>query len=256
MNAAPVISASLVGTQPAKPAVAARKMKRRMSAEESPEAMVAMATSVVWVLCAVIGLFGFVLPYVRAKRAAAEPAPLIAQKIEVELAPEPPVLDPLTPPDPNTPPPPPDAVVQPQLPTPVAVAKPSPAIAFAVPVEGPVRIVQAKQATHVIPPAPKTNAVATARPVQAQQLVHGSGEGVQAQPTYPRRAAQEGQEGTVVVWMSVGPDGRVIDARAIQPSPWPLLNDEAVRVVKNKWRFQTGAMRAFEVPIRFQLEKR
>jgi outer membrane biosynthesis protein TonB len=47
----------------------------------------------------------------------------------------------------------------------------------------------------------------------------------------------------------------VVAAEASLPSPWPLLDNAALRVVKSRWRFVPGPMRAYEVAIRFQLNK-
>jgi TonB family protein len=132
----------------------------------------------------------------------------------------------------------------------VAVAEPNPAIAFAVPVEGPVGIVPAKEATS---PRPVVKAVEAAPSVQP--LTYGSGDGRQPSPTYPFAAQRQGQEGRVIVQFDVGEDGRVLDAAAIRPSPWPLLNAEAVRVIRERWRFRAGPLRRYEVSINFELRK-
>jgi TonB family protein len=55
--------------------------------------------------------------------------------------------------------------------------------------------------------------------------------------------------------MTVAEDGRVVAAEASQSSPWPLLDSAALRVVKSRWRFAPGPLRAYEVAIRFQLNK-
>jgi protein TonB len=120
------------------------------------------------------------------------------------------------------------------------VAAPSPAIPFALPVEGLVRIGSAAEA---IPSAP-TSVV--------QRLTFGEGEGKQPQPEYPIEAQLAGQEGTVVVRFTIGPDGRVSDARAISPCNWPLLNQAAVRSVRDTWRFSPGPVRLREVSIQYQ----
>jgi TonB family protein len=66
---------------------------------------------------------------------------------------------------------------------------------------------------------------------------------------------REGQEGTVTVRFSVGESGRVLTAEALKPSPWPLLDNAAVRVVRERWRFRAGEVRLYEVAIRFELTK-
>jgi protein TonB len=212
--------------------------------------MPAVLTCVLWTSCLAVGIVGALLPYTRPHAPRPEPPPLIAQKLEVQLSADPVVAAPLPPPDPNAAPPPPDAVAQPQV-APVAVAMPSPTIAFAVPVEGPVRVVTAKQAAYTPPPVVAPTPAAPSLVPQA--LVYGRGEGTQPAPDYPDRAKREGQEGVVTVTLVVGENGRVESAQATQPSPWQLLNDSAVRTVRSRWRFQPGERRAYEVPIRFAL---
>jgi protein TonB len=129
-------------------------------------------------------------------------------------------------------PPPPGAVATPQGPELAAVAAPSAAIAFAVPVAG--------------PPHPAT----------VHKLTYGEGEGQQPAPEYPREAVLAQQEGVVVVRFVVGKDGRVISADAVTPSHWPLLNQAAVRAVRDTWQFAPGPVRSYEVSIQFQLRQR
>ena len=145
--------------------------------------------------------------------------------------------------------PPPDELTPPQ---PVAVAHASPAIAFALPVEGPTRIVETGRAEYSRPST--TNTIAVATP-PAQTLVYGQGEGKQPEPEYPLLARRQGKEGTVVVRFTVGENGRVIVAEPFAPSPWPLLDEAALRVVRERWRFRSGPTRVYDVAIRFNLSK-
>jgi protein TonB len=131
------------------------------------------------------------------------------------------------------------------------VAEPSPAIAFALPVQAPATVADHKQAAPVVV---ETRVEPTPVP-QVQTLTHGYGEGKQPAPIYPARAMREGQEGTVRVRFSVGENGRVMSVEASAPSPWELLNHEAMRVVRERWRFRPGPIRLYEVPIRFVLQK-
>lgn len=229
----------------------------------SPASLTPVLVLVLWVFCLTVGWLGFVLPYERSKLVCLCEEPVQFEKLEVELTePDTPPVQP--PPAPNAPPPPPDALTPPPLAQPssplplaapsappvVAVA-PSPAVAFALPVVNPTRVVQvASAASYQAASGPAQPA-----PPAPQQLVFGSGEGKQPKPTYPAQAVREGQEGTVVVRLMVGPDGRVTSAEAHAPSPWPLLNESALRTVRRLWRFQPGPLRAFEVAIRFELEK-
>ena len=71
-------------------------------------------------------------------------------------------------------------------------------------------------------------------------------------PTYPTEARRKGQTGTVTVEFTVDSSGRVVAAFAKFPSPWPLLNEEAVRTVR-RWRFPPGGVMKLQRPIIFQL---
>jgi protein TonB len=207
-------------------------------------------TLTLWLGCLGVGVLGFALPYVRPSPQPKEPPPVLAEILQVELTgdflPEPlPV-----PADPAQPPPLLDLLVVPQPPPLIAVAKPSPAIAFPVPVERPVRIVEARQAS---PSFAKDIGAAPAPPVQA--ITYGHGEGKQPAPEYPPQAVREGQEGAVTLRFSVGENGRVLQADAVTASPWPLLNEAALRAVLERWRFRPGSIRLYEVSIRFELKE-
>lgn len=71
-------------------------------------------------------------------------------------------------------------------------------------------------------------------------------------PNYPAAARSRGQTGTVVVEFIVGENGRVVSARAKSPSPWPLLNEAAVKAVRG-WRFPPGGVNTYTRPIIFHL---
>jgi periplasmic protein TonB len=71
-------------------------------------------------------------------------------------------------------------------------------------------------------------------------------------PLYPSAARRSGQTGTVIVEFAVDNNGRVISAIAKSPSPWPLLNEEAVRTVR-RWKFPPGGVMKLQRPIVFQL---
>jgi TonB family protein len=210
-------------------------------------------TLVLWLGCAVVGVLGLTLSYARPHAATVETAPLSVEMLQVELTTEPlpeiqthaAAIETL-----STPPPA-DAVVQPELPPAPAVALPSPQIAFAIPVEGPTRVVEVAHAGYV---ASQTQSRATdAVTLPVQPLTFGQGAGRQPAPDYPLRAQRENQEGVVSVRFTVGENGRVAAAEAVTASPWPLLNESAVRTIRSRWRFAPGTPRAYEVAIRFVL---
>lgn len=216
--------------------------------------LIPVVTLVLWLGCSLVSVLGLTIPYVRPLLAKQQPEPVQVEMLNVELTSEP--LPDLAPPIANSlaTPPPADAVAQPQLPPPMAVALPSPAITFAVPVEGATRIVTAAQASYNTSATIK-NAAAAPAALPVQTLTYGQGAGKQPAPEYPWRAQNEGQEGVVNVRFTVAENGRVLAAEAVNPSPWPILNDSAIRTIRNRWRFSPGTPRAYEVAIRFVLPK-
>jgi TonB family protein len=218
-------------------------------------AVVSVFTLVLWLFFSGVGLAGWVLSYDRPRSAVQAPPTLAAELVNVELTTDPVpqvkatprVLPPLQPP-PSAPP-----LIVPSAPPMMAVAAPSPQIAFAVPVAAPAPVVPVKEASYRTVETPVVETAPAAPAPQA--LTFGQGEGKQPAPEYPRQAERQGQEGVVTVLMTVGEDGRVLAAEAASPSPWPLLNQAALRVVKSRWRFAPGNLRAYQVAIRFQLKK-
>ncbi|MEQ2009024.1 MAG: energy transducer TonB [Limisphaerales bacterium] len=235
-------------------------------------APVGVLTAVLWLGCVGVGALGFALPYARPRPAAPAASPVLAELIKVELTHSPapaPANIALPTPSPTQPPPLFAPATPPQAPQLVAVALPSPTVAFALPIEAPARIVDVNQAAFVRPapkPAPiapstapttgkeKPSAGIAPAPV-VQTLTFGEGEGTQPAPRYPDTARRAGQEGTVVIRFTVGADGRVLAAEPSSPSPWGALNREAVRTVREQWRFKPGRARLCEVAIRFELKK-
>ena len=206
--------------------------------------LVPVLTFVVWMVCLAVGIFGFWLPYARPHRSAKATESVKVQRLVVELGKEPPA----TSENERLPGSPRSAVplsADAMAPPPIPVAQPSAAIAFAVPVEGPTRVVPLDQAGYAKPSPRAASAV--------QRLTFGQGEGRQPSPEYPAQAIQQHQEGTVVVRLVVGESGQVSSAEAIQPCPWPMLNEAALRAVRQQWRFPAGGLRVYEVAIHFQI---
>ena len=120
-----------------------------------------VATLVLWFGCLAVGIAGLRLRYPRPRPAEKPQAPVVAQVMHVELtndsSPPPDVGPPDTPPEEVAAQPPamPDAPVAPPAPALMAVATPSPTMAFALPTEGPTRIVEPRQA---VPARPTTSA--------------------------------------------------------------------------------------------------
>lgn len=71
-------------------------------------------------------------------------------------------------------------------------------------------------------------------------------------PRYPSEARNKGQAGTVLIEFTVDPSGRVSSAYIASPCPWSVLNEEALRAVRN-WKFPPGSVMTFKKPIVFKL---
>jgi protein TonB len=93
---------------------------------------------------------------------------------------------------------------------------------------------------------------ANATPSGAAASANRLASGRMPAPAYPSESRRKGQTGTVVVEFTIDTTGRVISAIAKSPSPWPLLNEEAVRTVR-RWRFPPGPVMKIQRPIVFQL---
>lgn len=232
--------------------------RRRLSCDPAGADWSAIFTLVLWLFVSAVAGIGAWLAYPVPLPPERAREPVQAEFLSVELTTEP-LLSPELP----TPPPPeamPPTLPEKSTPVPapaaIAVAEPSPAIAFPVPVEGPVRVVNAAQASVVRQAPVVTATTAQALPVAVpavQQLQYGQGEGKQPAPDYPMTARRQGQQGTVGVRFTVGPDGHVVAAEAIRPAPWPILTQAAVRTVRDRWKFRPGPLRLYEVSIRFEL---
>lgn len=249
-----ILSSTETLVPPTHSASAVYKPNPSRPGKSSDLSLAAVTTLVLWLGCASVGVMGIALSYPHPQPGKITPPPVQFEKLRVELtdAPLPPPGHAATRPDVSTPPPL-ASLVQPNLPQPIAVAELSPAVAFAVPIEGPIQIVDTAQAGITRNAVSKAAVAGPRTPVQS--LVFGQGEGRQPAPTYPPRASQLGQEGVVSVQFSVDETGRVITAEAAQPSPWALLNEAAVRTVRERWRFTAGALRNYEVVIHFRLKK-
>jgi protein TonB len=209
-----------------------------------------VATLVVWCGCLTIGFVGIIL-------ANRKPKPLPPVLVETELinveavgpqvalAPAEEVAQPAS----AVPPPP----VVPEI------APPSTPPAFEQPMDQP----QFKPIPRPVVAATKPVNVATTKPVVAQpvanpgviHLTYGEGEGDQPPPEEPPEAVRDGEEGTVVVRMTVGEEGRVIEAEAVSPCRWPLLNSAAVHAIRRTWRFRRGPVRVYDVAIEFDINR-
>jgi TonB family protein len=213
-----------------------------------------------WVFAITMGLVGMLFPYNRPVLLRSEPPIQILEAVDIELAPQQenlalalenePIIDEEELPKPLTATPP--EIPRAYVPKITAVATPS-EVNFAVPVEGPVRVVDVTKADYAIPK--ETSDDSTLDPHQIETIVFGQGKGRQPAPHYPWKAIDQGQEGRVSVVFCVGKNGRVLSGELSQPSPWPMLNKSALRTICNQWHFSCGGIRYYEVTILFELNK-
>jgi protein TonB len=232
--------------------VSAASLARRAPSESV--SFVSLVTLVLWCGLIAAGALGFVLAPAPPMVTSPAPPPVQAEWLNVELTSDPVVIPETSAPPPSEPPPMPELLTEPPVATLTAVAAPDALVSFALPVEGPVRIVETARASFAKPAADAPPVVA-ARPV-VQALTFGEGDGRQKAPEYPRLARRERQEGAPRVRFTVGQNGRVLEAALSSPSPWPLLNEAALKVIREHWQFRPGAVRAYEVTIRFEMNRR
>lgn len=193
-------------------------------------------TLVIWVCCLIVGVIGMFWPGSPSNAPTTQPQANPIEAVEVEVTDQPPAPADMAPPSP------------PML-LPSRVIAPLPAVlsgGLLTPLSFLPRPAPAPQ--RVVNPAPVAVAV--------KNITFGVGEGRQPTPQYPEEARYAGEEGSVTVLFNVGDDGRVISATAVEPCPWPILNQAAVSAIRQTWRFAPGPPRAYRVAIQYQLNRR
>jgi len=133
-------------------------------------------------------------------------------------------------------------------------------ITFAVPVEGPVRVVAAKYAE-----APPAKLSRPAAPPVSNSNPGGSGAAVEFNPTegdggtyprpdrYPSLAQQHGWQGKAILNVRVDVRGIPSEVTIAESSGYRILDNDALEWVKRKWRFPAGPERLFLVPFVYKL---
>jgi protein TonB len=163
-----------------------------------------------------------------------------------------------TPPQPEPTPPPPEPVKPQPQPKMIATPKPSPSAITAPPIEKPpvdeVAVEEAPPAP-VSPPGPPAPAE-TIPPNFVAAYLNNPG------PKYPATSMKLREQGTVMLLVLVGVEGRAQKVTVETSSGHPRLDDAAVDVVKGYWRFVPAkqgdqAVSAWvKVPITFKLNQR
>ena len=190
-----------------------------------------------------VGLIGLKTPRViqRPVSEISEPVPVVFTQPD-ELPKSEPELKPEDEPAQDTP------TEAPQVAAVVAVADPA-SVAFAVPVQGAVAIAPAAHLATPPPPA----APAPPRAVQFNPTT-GAGGGSFPDPHYPAIAMRNRYQGTVIIEFVVDEAGHLTSVKVQKSSGFPVLDEEALETVKNRWRFTPAQQGYFFKPFAFQLQ--
>jgi len=188
----------------------------------------------------VIGIVGLKSPrvVVRQLSEVVDTVPVVFTPPEEQPKPE-------TQPEPDEPQP--DTPVEsPQVVTIVAAAD-SANVAFAVPVQGAVAIAPARYAS-----APPATLAAPPRPTKFDP--NGAQGGTFPEPPYPGIAVRNHYQGIVVIELVVDSSGAVVSAKVSKTSGFPVLDEIAVKTVKERWHFPPGPQRFHTWECKFQLQ--
>ncbi|MBI1732734.1 MAG: energy transducer TonB [Gammaproteobacteria bacterium] len=124
------------------------------------------------------------------------------------------------PPPPEFEPPPPEFVPPPEI----AIALPAAAPATAI-----TQVTSEKRAPAPPPPPPKAEKVV----VLPKSVKY-------TQPDYPSASRRLNEEGSVVLALLIGEDGKVAEAKVESPSGFPRLDEAAVKEALRRWTFKAG----------------
>jgi len=214
--------------------------------------MLSVVTAVIWIVFAAAGIGGLRLGYPAFFSPPKLFSPVRVERLDVRVVQSPSVANVSRAMAPVVPVPEPQAAPRLVLPALAPVADPKLAVPFAIAVKGASRIVDARRAVpRQLQPVHSARAAA---PVE--RLTFGEGEGDQPAPDYPEEARLAHQEGNVIVQMTVSENGDVTDAKVTSPCPWPMLNQAALRVVRDSWHFKKGPVRYRDIEFDFKLNQR
>ncbi len=97
----------------------------------------------------------------------------------------------------------------------------------------------------------KAEAPAPPSPITVGSTGNG---GDRPQPPYPKIALAQGEQGTVVLWLTVDGTGAIISAEVKETSSFPLLDRSTMEFVKRHWRIPSASNeRLFEATITYRL---
>jgi TonB family protein len=132
----------------------------------------------------------------------------------------------------------------------VVVTPEAPSITFAVPTIG------NQVVPNAIAKAPPIAPMKVVTPLHSQATVLNStgASGERPQPPYPKIALDLGQQGTVMLRMTVDDSGAIAAIEVEQTSGFPMLDRSALDFVKRHWIVPPGAgTRVYEATINYKL---
>ena len=134
----------------------------------------------------------------------------------------------------------------------VVVTPDAPAINFSVPTIGNLVV------PNAIAPAPPVEPLKRVVPLRTQPTVlntTGAG-GDRPQPPYPKIALDQGQQGSVILRLSVDDAGLISAIEVVQSSGFPVLDRSALDFVKRHWTVPPEkSTRIYEATINYQLRR-
>lgn len=236
------------------------ELARQCLPQDKPDPNIKFAwANAICVLFILIGLYGLRSPLFILS-AAAKP---VAEIVPVVFMPPPPSMQAQATPAPSDSAPSPDSVTEPMdIPEVAPAVAPANAnVSFAVPVEGPVRVVPVKYAA-----APPVQRRVVAPPPVAGPPGNGSGGegdttkfdpansigGTYPKPIYPQLAARLGLTGIVTLLVRVDSSGMPMMVTVSNSSGSKLLDQHTADWVKRKWRWPTGQHTPYLVDFKYQ----
>jgi TonB family protein len=134
----------------------------------------------------------------------------------------------------------------------VVVTPDAPNINFSVPTIGNVVV---PNGVAVAPPAEPMNSPGPLRHLPTVLNTTGRG-GDRPAPEYPRMALELGQQGKVVIALTVDESGKIVSAEVKESSGSSILDHGTLESIKRHWVFPPGAPnRQFEAPINYILQR-
>jgi TonB family protein len=218
----------------------------------SPVSMLAVFTASLWLVFAAAGVTGLRIRYPGAMLVSKARPPVTVERLNVNVVKSEPRGLPKTEITQNREVPQPQPLAASPMPSLLPVADSKLDIPFPLAVKGPSRLTEASKAV----PAPVQATPAAAKTSSVEHLTFGEGEGDQPAPEYPREAKLAHEEGNVIVQMTIGENGDVTDATVTSPCPWPILNQAALRAVRDTWHFARGNLRYKDIEFVFELHQR